>query len=114
MQGTISMAVAKLLDAPAVERLVAASPDAAQLRPMLKPGFSGAIDGYHGATRTARYIRADGQMVVCFILTDVSQQEAIAIGDALEKAPSLSYGAFETAVNSVVKGQAIRIKSETQ
>ena len=114
MQGTISMAAAKLLDAVAVERLVASSPDATQLRPLLKPGFAGAVDGYHAATRTARYIRADGQMVVCFILTDVSQHEAMAVGDALESAKNLGYAAFEAAVRSVVKGSTIRIKSETQ
>jgi hypothetical protein len=114
MQGTISMAAAKLLDAVAVERLVAASPDASRLRPLLKPGFAGAVDGYHAATRTARYIRADGHMVACFVLTDVSQQEAMAVGDALENAHNLGYAAFEAAVNSVIKGQTMRIKSETQ
>src|ERR1700728_1752167 len=94
MQGTISMAAAKLKDAFAVERLVSASPDAERLRPLLKPGFAGAVDGYHAVTRTARYIRADGDLVVCFILTDVSQQEAQAVGDALEHTPNLGYAAF--------------------
>src|SRR5580698_9058391 len=91
MQGTISMAAAKLRDAVAVERLVAASPDAERLRALIKPGFAGAVDGYNAATRTARYIRSDGELVVCFILADVSQQEASAVGDALANARNLSY-----------------------
>jgi hypothetical protein len=114
MQGTISMAAAKLNDAFAVERLVSATPDADRLRTVLKPGFSGAIDAYHAGTRTARYIRADADLVVCFILTDVSQQEAQAVGDALRHARDLGYAAFEAAVHSVIKAQTIRVKSETQ
>jgi hypothetical protein len=114
MQATISMAAAKLKDAFAVERLVSATPDANRLRPLLKPGFAGAVDAYHAGTRTARYIRADGDLVVCFILTDVSQQEAQAVGDALVSARNLGYEAFEAAVHSVIKVQALRIKSETQ
>ncbi len=114
MQATISMAAAKLKDAFAVERLVSATPDADRLRPVLKPGFAGAVDAYHAATRTARYIRADGDLVVCFILTDVSQQEAQAVGDALMSMRNLGYQAFEAAVHSALKVQTLRIKSETQ
>jgi hypothetical protein len=113
MQGTISMAAAKLNDAVAVERLVAGSPDADRLRPLIKPGFAGAVDAYHAHTRTARYIRADADLVVCFILTDVSQQEARAVGDALENAQMLDLAAFEAAVHSSLKAQTTRIKSET-
>jgi hypothetical protein len=113
MPVTLSMAAAKLKDAVAVERLVAASPDAARLRPLLKPDFAGAVDSYHAASRTARYIKADGDLVVCLILSEVSQQEARAVGDALENARDLGYAAFEAAVQSVIKGSTIRIKSET-
>jgi len=111
MQGTISMAAAKLMDAVAVERLVAASPDAERLRPLLKPGFAGAVDGYHAATHTARYIRADGDLVVCFVLAGVSQAEAMAVGDALESKRHLNYAAFESAVRSVIESSTIRIQS---
>jgi len=111
MQGTISMAAAKLKDAVAVERLVAASPGAHRLRPLLKPGFAGAVDGYHAATRTARYVRADGDLVVCFVLSGVSQQEAMAVGDALEKR-HLDYAAFEAAVQSVIESWTIRIRGK--
>jgi hypothetical protein len=113
MQVTLSMAAAKLKDAIALERLVAESPDADRLRPLLKPGFAGAVDGYHAASRTARYIRADADLVVCLILAGVSQEEARAVGDALEHARELGYAAFEAAVQSVIKGSTIRIKSET-
>jgi hypothetical protein len=112
MQGTISMAAAKLMDAVAVERLVAASPDAHRLRPLLKPGFAGAIDGYHAPTRTARYVRADGDLVVCFVLSGVSQQEAMAVGDALENVRHLDYAAFEAAVQSVIESWTIRIRGK--
>ena len=77
---SISMAAAYLTDEQALEKLVTPIPNNQQLKEALKPGFAGDVNIYHAGTRTARYVRADGKLAVCFILTEVSQQEAQAIG----------------------------------
>ena len=85
MQGSISMAAAKLSDVSALDRLLSPIPNSRALREALQPGFAGSADIYHAETRTVRYLRADGNLAVCFILTDVSQQEAEAVGAELEQ-----------------------------
>lgn len=107
MPSSISMAAAYLTDEQAVEKLVTPIPNNQQLKEALKPGFAGDVNIYHAGTRTARYVRADGKLAVCFILTEVSQQEAQAIGAAFDKvkAKDTGYPAFETAVRSVIRPQ---------
>jgi hypothetical protein len=111
MQGSISMAAANLGDVQALENLLAPIPNNQQLREVLKPGFAGSVDIYHAATRVVRYVRADGKLAVCFILTDVSQQEAQAVGVELEKVKLADLGlqSFSAAVRSVLRAETSRV-----
>jgi len=111
MQGSISMAAANLTDVSALDELLSPIPNNQALRDSLKPGFAGSADIYHAQTRTVRYLRADGKLAVCFILTDVSQQEAEAVGAALEevKLADLGLQSFSAAVQSVLRAQISRV-----
>jgi hypothetical protein len=111
MQGSISMAAANLTDISALEKLLAPIPNNQPLREALKPGFAGSADIYHAETRTVRYLRADGKLAVCFILTDVSQQEAQAVGKELEKIKLADLGlhSFSAVVQSVLQVEMSRV-----
>ncbi len=105
------MAAANLTDASALDRLLSPIPNNQPLRDSLQPGFAGSADIYHAQSRTGRYLRADGKLVVCFILTDVSQQEAQAVGTALEnvKLADLGLQSFSAVVRSVLQVQTSRV-----
>lgn len=105
------MAAANLTDASALDRLLSPIPNNQPLRDSLQPGFAGSADIYHAQSRTGRYLRADGKLVVCFILTDVSQQEAQAVGTALEnvKLADLGLQSFSAVVRSVLGVQTSRV-----
>ena len=105
------MAAANLTDAVALDRLLSPIPNNQPLRDSLQPGFAGSVDIYHAESRTGRYLRADGKLVVCFILTDVSQQEAQAVGTALEtvKLADLGLQSFSAVVRSVLRAQTSRV-----
>jgi hypothetical protein len=111
MQGSISMAAANLADEAALGNLLASIPNNQQLREALKPGFAGSADIYHAQTRTVRYVRADGKLAVCFILTDVSQQEAQAVAAEFEKIQLADLGlqSFSAVVRSVLRAETSRI-----
>jgi hypothetical protein len=111
MQASISMAAANLTDEAALENLLGAIPNNQQLREALKPGFAGSADIYHAQTRTVRYLRADGKLAVCFILTDVSQPEAQAVGAALEKVKIADLGlqSFAAVVRSILQAEIGRV-----
>ena len=105
------MAAANLSDVSALDKLLSPIPNNQALRDSLQPGFAGSADIYHAQTRTGRYLRADGKLVVCFILTDVSQQEAQAVGTALEevKLAELGLQSFSAVVRSVLRAQISRV-----
>lgn len=105
------MAAANLADVTAVDKLLTPIPNNQPLRDALKPGFAGSADIYHAETRTVRYLRADGKLAVCFILTDVSQQEAQAVGTELEKVKLAALGleSFSAVVGSVLGAQISRV-----
>lgn len=105
------MAAANLNDAAALDNLLSPIPNNQQLREALKPGFAGSADIYHADTRTVRYLRGDGKLVVCFILTDVSQQEAEAVGAEFDKVQLAQVGlpAFSAVVRSVLRVQTSRV-----
>lgn len=105
------MSAANLSDVSALDKLLSPIPNNQALRDSLQPGFAGSADIYHAQTRTARYLRADGKLVVCFILTDVSQQEAQAVGTALEevKVAELGLQSFSAVVRAVLRAQISRV-----
>ena len=107
MQGSISMSAASLNDVKALDALLTPIPNNQPLRDALKPGFAGSVDLYHAASRTAHYIRADGKFVVCFILADVTQMEAMAVREELSlvKVPDLHLETFKEVVRSALKVQ---------
>jgi hypothetical protein len=111
MQGSISMAAASLDDAKALQNMLTAIPNSQPLAEALKPGFAGSADIYHAATRTARYLRADGKFVVCFVLSDVTEQEAMAVREALAavKIADLNLNAFKKAVKSTLQVEISRL-----
>lgn len=104
------MSAAKLDDAEALEKLLAPIPNNQPLREALKPGFAGSADIYHAQSRTVRCVRADGKLVVCFILADVSEQEAQAVGEELEKVKlgELGLQSFSAVVRSVLNADFSR------
>ena len=72
-------AAARLDDTEGLERFLAEMPQPDALRPLLQPGQTRRVEQYEAGARTARYLLNDGVWFVCFVVTDLSLEEARAI-----------------------------------
>jgi hypothetical protein len=77
------------------------------LKELLQPGFSFRRDWYNEPTRTARYLRSDGEMVVCYTVTGISRNEAIAIANGCAAETTWSAEMFDR-----VLFRALGVRSE--
>jgi len=91
-------AATRLDDDDGVERFLAGMPKSEALRPMLKPGRTYRAEQYDKDSRTARYLLADGVWLVCFVVTDISLEEARAISRQTEVNAEWSTPNFHKAV----------------
>lgn len=80
MTTTILAAGARLDDPTAMDALIAPIPNGEQLRQILLTRTPTRRRAYHKETRTARWVVSDGEQVVCFTVTDLTFEQAVAIG----------------------------------
>ena len=98
MTAKICDAVARLDDPTALNALLAPLRGGATLRKRLRPGFRGHKYFYDRETRIARYLLTNGDVVVCYSVTEVSLGEAKAIGARCEGIDEWCMTAFQAAV----------------
>jgi hypothetical protein len=98
----IQLARARLDDSTAMDVLLAPIPNGDQLRQRLLTRTSGRTQGYHEETRTARYVVSDGQLVLCFTVTDLTIEQAATIATKCDAITEWEYGAFQAVVERVM------------
>ena len=91
-------AAARLDDAEGIERFLAEVPRGEGLRTMLQPGRKHRVEQYDQETRTARYLLIDGVWFVCFVVTDVSLEQARAVARQIAGMAEWSTPIFHRAV----------------
>jgi hypothetical protein len=72
---------ARLDDPVAVDQLIAAIPDSGKLREVLDTGEAGQFAVYNDEKRELLCVACDGLSVLCFNVTDLDQEQAIAIAN---------------------------------
>jgi hypothetical protein len=99
----VLMGTARLDDAEGIERFIASTPNGESLRAKLRPGERDRIEHYDKAARTARYLMIDGVSFVCFVVTDISLEDARKIARQTDLMVEWSipnfHGAVERALN---------------
>lgn len=79
----ILKSTARLDDEEGKERFLATiGTDVEGLRAQLKPGNMAHLEQYEKETKTARYLKMDGETYLCFIVIGVTLEEARAIAQA--------------------------------
>lgn len=96
--GRVYLASAKLTDASAMIQLLAAIPNGDELRSLLNEMGPGHLHAYHAQTRTARYVASDGDIVMCFTVTDVAPEQAATIAAECESIATWDDREFYAAV----------------
>jgi hypothetical protein len=80
----VLMATARLDDAEGVERFIKSMPKGESLRGKLTPGERARFEQYDNATKSARFVAADGVRFVCFVVTDITPHQAQLISGRCE------------------------------
>ena len=96
-------ATARLDDADGVARFLDGMPQPDALRPLLQPGPPRRVEQYEAGARTARYLLNDGVRFVCFVVTDVSLEEARAIARQITTLAEWTTANFKRAVEIALK-----------
>jgi hypothetical protein len=96
--GRVYLASAKLTDSSAMAQLLAAIPNGDELRSLLNEMGPGHLHAYHAQTRTARYVASDGDIVMCFTVTDVAPEQAATIAAECESIATWDDREFHAAV----------------
>jgi hypothetical protein len=82
MSTTISCATARLDDVPAMTGFLSAIPNSEELAKLLRSREAISSRAYDDETFTARFVASDGRVVKCFVVTDVTIDQAEMIAAA--------------------------------
>jgi hypothetical protein len=96
--GRVYVASAKLTDTSAMIQLLASIPHGEELRSLLNEMGPGHLHQYHAQTRTAHYVASDGDIVMCFTVTDVAPEQAATIAAECESIATWDDREFHAAV----------------
>jgi hypothetical protein len=95
---TILTAIARLDDSSAMNALIEPIPKGEQLRKVLSSRTSGRWKAYHNETHSARYVVSDGEVVMCFTVTDLTLEQATTIAIECKAITEWDPSAFQEAV----------------
>ena len=95
---TILTAMARLDDSSDVNALIAPIPRGEHLRKAMSGRTSGRWLAYHDETRSARYVASDGEVVMCFTVTDLTPEQAATIAAECDAITEWNPLAFQQAV----------------
>jgi len=106
----IFIARARIDDAAAMKTLIGAIPGGDSLWNILQGGETGRTQtSYCTAMRTAYYVVTDNKIVVCFTVTDLSLEQAVALADACDDIAEWSTTAFVAAAKRAIGGEYQRV-----
>ena len=95
--------MAHLDDDAEMATFLAPIPDGEQLAKVLIAGKPVSTRAYADGTRTARFVESDGNIVMCFTVSDITIDQAEMIEAAWEDICALDETAFRKTVEQVLK-----------
>jgi hypothetical protein len=102
MATAIVTTTARLDDEAAMARFLAPIPNGEQLASVLKGGKPVSTRAYEDETWTARFVESDGDIVMCFTVSDITIDQAEMIEAAWEGICALDETAFQKTVERVL------------
>jgi hypothetical protein len=97
--GKILHARCRIHHEPAIANFVAPIPDGENLAAVLRTGQAGLLNRYWSEKSTAFYIASDGEVAVCWTITDVTLEQAATLAVECESITDFgSKAAFYAAV----------------
>jgi hypothetical protein len=102
MSTTIVTTRARLDDRAQLEKFLSPIPNGEDLARVLKGGNPVSTRAYEDETRTARFVESDGNIVMCFTLSDITIDQAEMIEAVWEGICALDETAFQRAVERVL------------
>jgi hypothetical protein len=104
----IFLANARVDDPAAKSALLAPLQDGGATAKALVPGQTAFAYVYNIDSRTARYLVSDGEMISCFSLVGVTQDEGMAVAKACEDKTDWSLNSFQTTAGRALRGSFVK------
>ena len=102
MDNEISTVSARLDDRAAMEKFLLPIPNSEQLIKVLESRKIISTRAYDDEARTARFVTSDGNIAVCFTVTDLTIDQAEMIASACEDTPGWNSQEFQEIVDQVL------------
>jgi hypothetical protein len=99
MSRRISTTSARLGDGSAMAQFLSPIPDSDQLAKLLSKGEALSTRAYDDETQTARFVESDGNIVMCFTVTDITIDQAEMIEIECEDMGAIEETTFHEAVS---------------
>jgi hypothetical protein len=111
MDTAIVTTTARLDDEVEMAKFLSPVPNGELLAKILEVGKPVSSRAYEDETRTARFVESDGNIVMCFTVTDITIDQAEMIAAERERILAMNETAFQKAVEQALEGSFDRAQT---